>query len=51
MQQLVNAILQDDYFFAKIGKLNVIIFIYETEGVTCRHMWNIFRHMDRNMCI
>ncbi len=28
MQQLVNAILQDDYFFAKIGKLNVIIFTY-----------------------
>ena len=28
MQQLVNAILQDDYFFAKIGKLNVIRFIY-----------------------
>ena len=28
MQQLVNAILQDDYFFAKIGTLNVIIFTY-----------------------
>ena len=28
MQQLVNAILQDDYFFAKIGKLRVITFTY-----------------------
>ena len=28
MQKLVNAILQDDYFFAKIGKLNVIRFTY-----------------------
>lgn len=28
MHQLVNAILQDDYFFAKIGKLNVIRFTY-----------------------
>lgn len=28
MQQLVNVILQDDYFFAKIGKLNVIRFTY-----------------------
>ena len=28
MQQLVNAILQDDYFFAKIGTLGVIRFTY-----------------------
>ena len=28
MQQLVNAILQDYYFFAKIGKLSVITFTY-----------------------
>ena len=28
MQQLVNAILQDDYFFAKIGKLNILRFTY-----------------------
>lgn len=28
MQQLVNTILQDIYFFANIGKISVITFTY-----------------------